>query len=345
MKKITTMVAAATLTMGLIAGCTPATPATTTAGTSAGGGTTAAGTTTASNDAAWPTGNINLIVTHAPGGDTDYNARLMGRLLEEKLGVSVVVNNVTGSNGAIALTQYKDENPDGHTFVFTNTAALTGNQATGISDFGYEAFETVGIYGRQSGENIVVPADSPYQNLGDLVKASKDNPNSIKFGISTGGGVYIASVIMEHAGGTQFQVIESGDAAERVTALLGEHVDATIAPYSTIKEYVENGDMRALATLLGEPPTLIPDVPAASETIPELKMNTYYVALAPKGTDAAVVEQMNAAMMDIINNNAEYKEEVNSYNFQAPWGLNVEESKAELEAQKVLFMKYAEYLQ
>ena len=338
MKKRVSSILAATLTLGLLAGCSPAGASNTQANaTSAGGSTTA--------QSEWPKGNINLIVTHSPGGDTDYNARLMGRLLEEKLGVTVVVNNVTGSNGAIALTQYKDEKPDGQTFVFTNTAALTGNQATGISEFGYEAFEPVAIYGKQSGENIVVPADSPYNTLGDLVQASKDNPGTIKFGISTGGGVYIASVIMEHAGGTKFQVIESGDAAERVTSLLGGHVDATIAPYATIKEYIENGDMKALSTLLSEPPTMIPDVPAATETIPELKLNTYYVALAPKGTDAAIVEQLNAAILDIVNNNAEYKTEVNGYNLQDPWALNVADTKTELEAQKQLFMQYAEYLQ
>ncbi len=56
----------------------------------------------------WSNSPINIICTHAAGGDTDYNARLMARMLEKELGVSVVVNNVTGSNGAIALGQYKD---------------------------------------------------------------------------------------------------------------------------------------------------------------------------------------------------------------------------------------------
>ena len=56
----------------------------------------------------WPPATINFICTHGAGGDTDYNTRLIARKLEAKLGVPVVVTNVTGGNGSIAMTQYKD---------------------------------------------------------------------------------------------------------------------------------------------------------------------------------------------------------------------------------------------
>lgn len=294
----------------------------------------------------WPEKTINFICTHGAGGDTDYMARLLARKLEEKTGVSVVVNNVTGSNGAIAMTEYKDGDTDGYTFVLTNTAALSGNAATGLSDFGYEAFEPVAIYGKQSGENILVPADAPYDTLEDLIQASIDAPGSINFGISTGGGVYIASVILAQSAGAQFNVIDAGDAAERLTSLLGGHVDVTIAPYSNAKEYIENGDIKSLCTLLGESPALIPDVPPACETgCEDLVMNTMYACLAPKGTDAALVEAMNAAIKDIVDNDEEWKEEVNSFCFQDPYCLTVEETVEEMKAQYDLFMGYAESLQ
>ena len=183
----------------------------------------------------WPNSPINIICTHAAGGDTDYNARLMARLLEKELGVSVVVNNVTGSNGAIALGQYKDsKNADNYTFIMTNTAALTGNLATGLSDFGYEDFQTVGIFGKQSGENIVVPADAPYNTLEELIEASKQNPGQIKFGISTGGGVYIAATIMSKEYGAEFNIVDAGDASSRLPSILGGHIDASIFWYKRV---------------------------------------------------------------------------------------------------------------
>lgn len=325
-KKIVSLVLTAVLSVGFLSGC---------------------GSSGADESAAdWPSKNINFIVTHGAGGDTDYNARLLARYLEDELGVSVAVSNVTGSNGSIALTEYKDADPDGYTFVLSNTAALVGNQATGISDFGYDAFEPVSVYGKQSGENILVPADSPYETLDDLIEASKENPGEIKFGISTGGGVYIASVIMEESYGAQFNLVEAGDSSERMTSLLGEHVDATIVPYATSKEYIENGDVKSLATLLEDRPTYIPDIPTAKEQgYDDLVLNTCYVMLAPKGTDPEIVQAMNDAILDVVNNNADYGQEVKDFNFQDPWALSVDDSIEELQNQTDLFMSYSEYLQ
>ena len=119
-----------------------------------------ASTETTNSD--WPKKTINIYMTHGAGGDTDYMGRQLATALEGVLGQSVVVSNVTGSNGATCMQQYKDGDTDGYTFIATNTAALNGNEATGMVDFGYDAFEPVAVYGIQSGENIVVPADAPY---------------------------------------------------------------------------------------------------------------------------------------------------------------------------------------
>ncbi len=292
----------------------------------------------------YPNKPINLIVTHGAGGDTDYNARLLARLLEKELGQSVVPNNVTGANGSIALEQYKDGDKDGYTIIATNSAALIGNKATGLSDFSYESFEPIAVYGKSAGENVVVRADSPYNSIADLVEASKQNPNTIKYGVSMGGGVYIASVIMDKSIGAKFNVVDTGDASNRLTALLGGHVDATSIPYSGAKEYIESGQLKSLGTLLSARSEMLPNTPAVDETYPELSVDTYYVVLAPKGTDPAIVEKLNKAITKIVKENAEYKAEVEKMNFQAPWVLSVEESKAELQKQLDHFMKFEQYL-
>ena len=314
---------------------------------SGSGSASASGSAAASADASsvdFSGKTINFYVTHATGGDTDYMARLLGQELEKELGCTVVCTNVTGSNGAICMTQYKDAvDKDGLTYILTNTAALCGNEATGLADFGYDAFEPVAVYGKQSGENVVVKADAPYDNLGDLIEASKNG--NVNFGVSTGGGVYIASVIMKEAGGANFNVIDAGDASARLTALLGGHVDATICPYSTIKDYIESGELKTLGTLLKEAPDLLPDVPVCNDTVPELVQNTEYVCLAPKGTDSAYVEALNEAICNIGANSADWKEQVNSYCFQEPYTLNVEDTIADLKEQRENFMSFSQYLQ
>ena len=289
----------------------------------------------------WPKKDITIICTHTAGGDTDYNARMISRYLEKKLGVAVSVTNVTGSNGNLAMNQYKDGDNSGYTFVMTNTAALVGNEVTGVSNFSYEAFEPVAIYGRQSGENIIVLASSPYNTLQDLIDASQANPDTITFGISTGGGVYIAATIL-NANGLQCNFMDQGDANSRLVALLGGNSEVTDAPYSTVKEYIEAGKVRSLCTLLGERPTLIPDIPTASETVPDCVINTLYACLAPKGTDPAIVQALNEAIMDITANDEEYAKECLDYNLQAPWSLSVEDTLKELQNQRETFLKYIE---
>lgn len=291
----------------------------------------------------WPKKTINIYMTHGAGGDTDYMGRQLATALEGKLGQSVVVTNVTGSNGATCMQQYKDGDTDGYTFIATNTAALNGNEATGMVDFGYDAFEPVAVYGIQSGENIVVPADAPYESLEDLIEASKANPGQIKFGISTGGGVYIQSCVLTNLGGAQFNIIDVGDGATRLTALLGGEVDATSLPYSTAADYIANGQLKSLCTCLSKAPDLLPDQKAASETIPELIIDTEYVLLAPKGTPAEIVEAMNAAILEVTATD-DWKTMVNDYCFQNPFVLNVEDTIANLSDQRNLFQSFVPFL-
>ena len=352
MKKVLALTMAAAMVLGLAA-C-GSKPAETTAAPAAE--TTAAATeaaapaaTEAAAPAAAEAGDfkfekpVNIYITHGAGGDTDYMARMLAQALEPELGVSVVCSNVTGSNGATCMQQYKDGDTDGYTFIATNTAALTGNEATGMVDFGYDAFEPVAIYGIQSGENLVVPADAPYNTLGELVEATKANPGQIKLGISTGGGVYIEACVLTNLGGAQFNLIDAGDGASRLTALLGGEVDATSLPYSTAADYIEKGELKSLCTLLSKAPTLLPDQPAASETIPELVIDTMYAVLAPKGTDAAAVKALNDAILKVTSTD-DWKQKVNDYCFQDPFVLNVDDTIAELKNQRDLFQSFKPFL-
>lgn len=243
------------------------------------------------------------------------------------------------------MTQYKDAKPDGYTFIATNTIALASNEATSLTNYGYTAFEPVAIYGRQCGENILVRADAPYNNLKEFMEASKKNPGQLKLGIAMGGSSYVAAIVMEKKGGAQFATVDAGDGGDRMTALIGGHIDATIAPYTLAKEYIEKGTLKSLGTLLSERSKTLPNIPTAKESgIEDLVVDTMYGVLAPKGTDPAVVEKLNKAILKIVNENPEYKSAIETYNFQAPWALGIEDTKKELNKQREHFMNYSKYL-
>ena len=328
MKKVISLVLAMLMALSLVA-C---------------GGSNDATTDDVDPNAGWtPTKTINIYMTHSAGGDTDYMGRQLATALEKVLGVSVVVTNVTGSNGATCMQQYKDGDKDGYTLIATNTAALNGNEATGMVDFGYDAFEPVAVYGIQSGENIVVPADSPYNTLGELIEATKANPGQIKYGISTGGGVYIQACVLTNLGGAEFNIIDAGDAATRLTALLGGEVGATSLTYSTAADYIEKGQLKTLCTCLSKAPDLLPDMATAQETIPELKIDTEYVLLAPKGTPANIVKALNDAVLEATGTD-DWMQMVNDYCFQNTFVLNVDDTVANLKEQRDLFQSFVPFL-
>ena len=97
-------------------------------------------------------------------GDTDFNARTYAKYLEDVLGETVVVTNITGNGGALGSEEVKNASPDGYTCLFYHTC-LNINQATGIADYGSEAFETVAVVGKSSGEAVVVRTDAMYDEL------------------------------------------------------------------------------------------------------------------------------------------------------------------------------------
>ena len=70
-----------------------------------------------------------------------------------------------------------------------------------------------------------------------------------------------------------------------------------------------------------------------------------YGIFAPKGTDPAIVEKVNAAVLKIVNENQEYKDTIKAFNYQDPYGLNVQDTIAKLKEQREHFMSFSKYLQ
>lgn len=334
------------MAMSLLAGCSGNAGS---AGNSAGSGGGDGGGQAAAEQKAdmpqWPGKNINLIVSMSAGGDGDTLTRLLAVELEKELGATVVITNVEGGNGSVAMDQFVNGAPnDGSTFLVNNTAALSANEANGLVDYGYDVTDPVGIFAKHSGEMIWVQGSSPYQTMEELVTASKENPGKIKFGVSMGGSVYAAAVMLQKAG-AEVSLVDAGDGSERIISLLGGHVDACIGGYGIGKEYIESGDLRPLCTLMGSRSAALPDVPTAEEAgVDGLVINNLFLILAPKGTDPAIIEKFNEAIRNVTENSKEYQEAVTNYSGQPAYALSVEDTIKELDTQREQFLGISELL-
>jgi len=292
----------------------------------------------------WPAKPINIIITSSAGGDGDYLMRLLAKDLEKELGATLVLTNLVGGNGSVGMDDLRQKKADGYTFYVNNTCALSANEANGLVDYDYTVSDPVAVFAKHSGEMIWVRADSPYKTMGDLVKATQANPNKLTIGVSMGGSVYAAAMMLQEAG-VKFSLVDASDGAERIISLLGKQVDSTIAGYGIGKEYIESGDLRPLCTLMGSRSAALPDVPTAVEAgVEGLVINNLFLLLAPKGTDPMIVEKMNAAVMKISAENSTYQNAVTAYSGQSAYALSVADTIKVLDETRDQFMAISELL-
>src|SRR2546421_1906395 len=177
----------------------------------------------AANAQSWPQKPVRFIVPFAPGGATDIAARMLGEKLAQLWGQSVLIENRAGAGGALGAAEAARAAADGYTLFFPSGSVMTANQFV-YAKLNYDPErDFVPVTNVVTGPQVlVVPANSPYKTVKDLIDAARANPGKLTFG---------------HAGiGTQTHL-----AAENF--LYQAKADATSVPYK--------GEAPALVGLVG----------------------------------------------------------------------------------------------
>ena len=146
---------------------------------------------------------MHIVVPFAPGGSGDITARLVGKYMEDKTGQPFVVENKAGANGIVGVLSVKSAAPDGYTLMLATTSTNAANVHMYKSP-GYDPekdFQVVGVIG-SSGAFLVVPADSPYKSIADLVAYAKANPGKLNYGYFNASSQVPSAVLGEKAAST-----------------------------------------------------------------------------------------------------------------------------------------------
>ncbi|CCG01148.1 tripartite tricarboxylate transporter substrate binding protein [Blastococcus saxobsidens] len=253
--------------------------------------------------AEFPTENVRLLVPYTAGGPTDIAARALAKHMEEELDQSVVVENLPGASGATAYQQLIAAEADGHTLSMTALPTAVLNYLS--NDVGYTAedFSYIGVVTRVP-SGILVPADSPYEDLESLFEAAKADPGSVTVGTP--------GATNTHAAETQritqlydvpLTVVPFNGNAEVQTALLGGNVTAGFVNLSQdMLPAVESGDLRVLAVGSEEPLPYV-DAPTFVELgFPELvQSTTTFGVIAPAG----IPDEVTQTLEDTLRSAAE----------------------------------------
>lgn len=215
----------------------------------------------------FPEREVLGVVMWGAGGATDTVARAINPAAEEALGKPIVVLNKSGGAGAISTNYVNTAPADGYTLLYGAENPQL-HPVMGVSELDYSSFYPVRILGRGVAV-IVVPADSKYQSLQELLDDIKANPGNVLMG-STGPGGLPSTIAALIGSATDFDVtpIPFDGEGPGLTAMLGKEVDFMPAGISAAAEQIKAGNMRALAIVNDSPVDSLPNVPAITDTIP-----------------------------------------------------------------------------
>lgn len=194
---------------------------------------------------------IEIMAPAAPGGGWDTTAREMQRVLQDEgLAKQVGVYNVEGAGGTVGIAQFvNDERGNDHQLMMMGMVMI-GALATNASQITLDDTTPIARLTAEF-EVVVVPADSPYQTLDDLLTAFKDDPTAISWGGGSAGGTdHILVGLIAQAIGvdpTQVNYIPFSGGGEALAAILGGQVSAGVSGVGEWMDQIESGELRALA--------------------------------------------------------------------------------------------------
>lgn len=250
----------------------------------------------------YPTKPVQVIVPAGAGGDTDTNARLMGKYLEKELGKPVVIVNAGGAGGTQGTRKVvKESQPDGYTVLFHHPS-FPLQRAVGFTDYSFDDAEIANVALLDDTNVFVVNAESKFKTMKDVVDASKADPKSVKFATEIGNFTHIQVLAVEQKAGIQLNVVDVGSAAAKTAALMGNQIDIIGTQYGLVKQFIDAGKFRAIGVLSEKRNPLMPDVPTFKEQGIDVSFSKYFFYAFPKGTPKEIVDKFNAAVEKVCKN-------------------------------------------
>lgn len=260
--------------------------------------------------AAWPERPITVIVPWAAGGGTDATARIVGTLLEKELGNPVNVVNRAGGNGVVGHQAIASAKPDGYTLGML-TVEISMMHHQGLTKLTPRDYTALGLMNVDPAA-ITVSQESPYQNMGDLLKAIKAEPGKLKAsGTGQGGIWHIALAGMLKSLNIDINAVPfvpSNGAAPAMLELAAGGIAIVPAALPEARAMIDAGKARPLTIMADTPSALYPKVPTLkSATGSDWSMGVWRGIAGPKGLPEDVKTKVEAALKK-INESAEFKE-------------------------------------
>lgn len=253
--------------------------------------------------AAYPNRPITMVVGWTAGGSADAVARLVASQMSSVLGQPVIVDNRAGAGGNIGSELVAKAKADGYTIMLA-TSASHGFNSVLYSNLSYkpiEDFAPIGMINSSAG-TLLVPVNSPYKTLRDLIDAAKARPGKLNYGSGgVGSSQHLAGAMFNKLAGVELAHIPFKGTAPAMTDLMAGRVDMIITTGPV--QFIRSGKLRPLAIAARERHPAMPDVPTFDQAgLKGFYTDNWYGLAAPAHTPRPVLETLNAALVKVLAN-------------------------------------------
>jgi tripartite-type tricarboxylate transporter receptor subunit TctC len=253
---------------------------------------------------AWPDKNVSVVVPFPAGGSTDMIGRAIASKLQDKFGGVFIVDNKAGATGTIGAGMVAKAAPDGHTLLVASLGPyvvaphlLAKVPYDALKDFDYI---TVAV---QAPNVLVVPANSRFKTLAELIAYLKANQDKVTFASSgNGSSDHLTAELFWLQTGTSGLHVPYKGGSPAITDLLGGQVDASFQNINVVMQHISAGKLRALAISSAKRSPLLPTVPTLEESgVKDANVYSWQAVAAPKGLPADLKSKIHAAIVAGLN--------------------------------------------
>jgi tripartite-type tricarboxylate transporter receptor subunit TctC len=256
---------------------------------------------------AYPDKPVQYIIPFPAGGESDIAARLQQVVFKQKYGQDMVVVNRAGAGGGLVWAQLNSLPADGYTIAGINLPHIVLQPLEGEVQYKTEDMTPVYFF-HYTPDAIVVPENSPYKTLDDLLKAARDKPDTITFaGSGTNSANHLAAAKFNQMFKVRTTYVPFKGTGDLISSVLGGHVTGAMT-YSTLA-IQQKGKMRMLAVATEKRLPQFPDTPTFKELGVNWVDGAYRGVAVPKATPPDVRKKVSD-MMDTLNKDPELRKKM-----------------------------------
>jgi tripartite-type tricarboxylate transporter receptor subunit TctC len=253
-------------------------------------------------DATFPNRAVTIVVPFPPGGSADALPRIIAERLRERWGQAVVIENRPGAAGSTGSGTVARAAPDGHTLLATPASPLAINALVQKSmPYDPEAFTPITLIAL-SPTVLTARLSLPVETAQDAIRYARANPGKLNYASQGPGSTsHLTGLMFQQQVGTQMVHVPYRGTGPALADIVAGNVDLFFDNVSSSLPLHRGGKLKILAVATPERSPVIPEIPTLREAgLPNFQSSTWFALVAPPQTPAAIAEQINRAVRDIL---------------------------------------------